>query len=517
MKKQPVVPPHTHADSVELTIYQPHHVDHETGGDDAITALAAETITSGTLDGDRLPAISTTKKGAVPAVVPASPSEFLRDTGDFERVVQADVGGLEITATPQFAGLGIKTPGSDNKMDLIEGAQIGIATGPRLVFRDAAKLLEVLDGDVNIGNMAASPGTGGTWSVSHNFGTTSNTIRSMVVFLGKLYACGERNVWQYDGVNWTAVYTNSDYIFHALCVFAGKLYVAVQSVATHTDHTIIDVTANGTVWTNAYNHAEGATSYVHSLVAQSGYLYAGLFQYGVIKSADGTTWGSTGTGLVGGEYVSLVSFNGNIYKVSSNQCTVQVYNGISTWTTVYTAAGALYAAFVWNGELYIGGVNGKIYASSNGASWSQTGDLTTGNIYAFIEYNGKLLANASDKVYSSVDGTTWVLFYDAAETYVYSFCLSGGLLYLGSGYDGGGTGMVYVYTDVTLVTAPTLQSFGPVKVWGQFRPGDAAGILYNLFMSGGPGYGLWLKNGLSTDYLQGGSPPAFANLSNAIK
>jgi hypothetical protein len=74
-----------------------HASHHENGGDDEMSVLglsglladgqtplthnqAGETITSGTIDGDRLPAISTTKKGAVPAT--GTPSgKYLKDDG----------------------------------------------------------------------------------------------------------------------------------------------------------------------------------------------------------------------------------------------------------------------------------------------------------------------------------------------------------------------------------------------------------------------------------------------------
>lgn len=87
MKKLPVVPPHSHSGDVGgETPPLPHHADHETGGSDAITALAATVINSGTLDGDRLPAISTSKKGAVPATgTPAG--HFLRDDGTFVDII----------------------------------------------------------------------------------------------------------------------------------------------------------------------------------------------------------------------------------------------------------------------------------------------------------------------------------------------------------------------------------------------------------------------------------------------
>jgi hypothetical protein len=50
---------------------------------DATHDHAASAITSGTMDGDRLPALSTSKKGGVPAT--GTPSgKFLRDDGTWQ-------------------------------------------------------------------------------------------------------------------------------------------------------------------------------------------------------------------------------------------------------------------------------------------------------------------------------------------------------------------------------------------------------------------------------------------------
>jgi hypothetical protein len=103
--KPEIVPAHTHTGMAGTDINHPpplHEATHETGGSDELDNLAAAVITSGTLDGDRLPAISTTKKGAVPAVTPGTPSEYLRDTGDFEVVQQNEVASIHNTDVAVF-------------------------------------------------------------------------------------------------------------------------------------------------------------------------------------------------------------------------------------------------------------------------------------------------------------------------------------------------------------------------------------------------------------------------------
>ena len=70
----------------------------------------ASLLTTGTLDGDRLPAISTTKKGAVPATGTAT-NKYLRDDGSFAAIAESEVTNLVTdleakapTATPTFIG-----------------------------------------------------------------------------------------------------------------------------------------------------------------------------------------------------------------------------------------------------------------------------------------------------------------------------------------------------------------------------------------------------------------------------
>jgi streptogramin lyase len=79
VKKKEVILRHTHTGSGgEAEPIENHHQRHEVGGPDEIIDIDASHLTYGTLDGDRLPAISTTKRAGVPATgTPAN--NFLRD------------------------------------------------------------------------------------------------------------------------------------------------------------------------------------------------------------------------------------------------------------------------------------------------------------------------------------------------------------------------------------------------------------------------------------------------------
>jgi len=506
MKKMPIVETHSHGDydTTGDSLLGDHHENHETGGLDAIAALAGEVITSGTVDGDRLPAISTTKKGAVPAVTPATPSEFLRDTGDFEHIVQADCGGLETTATPEFSGLGINVPGAENSAELAEGATIGDATGPRIKYNKAAALIEVLDADLNVGNTPTIPGTGGTWSTSYDSAGTK--IHCVAEFEGKLYAGSEEGIiYVYDGSSWTPAFdaTPASKIT-ALCVFGSKLYACGWQSSGGTITTVYS-TADGvnwpTVWSNNWGYiVEG----IQSMAVHDNKLYVGLTQSGVYYSSDGAAFSSSsfaaGYGAAG-----LCVFNGSLYAVANNMASgaTKIYKLVSgSWSAVYTdAAGIdLNCIYTWNGKLYVGATAGKIYASADGATWGEVEDLGSMGVLCLREYAGLLLAGCNNgTVYQSADGLAWASFYASGEAAVYGILEYGGSLYAATG----SAGKVNVYTDNTYVPAPNETVYGHLTVHGQFRPGDAPGVEGDILLSGGAAHATWLARGATGQYVGG--------------
>jgi len=503
--KPPIVPFHLH-DSLPTDLDPvikpppPHGPSHNKGGADEVTALDGPVITTGTIDGDRLPAISTTKKGAVPAVTPSDPKEFLRDTGDFEHVVQADVGGLEVAATPQFAGLGIKTAGSDNCINLIEGAQIGVVTGPRQVYRDAAKLLQMLGGDVDIGDTPTQPGTGGTWALSYDSDTS--VIYRLVEFEGDLYAAGGNGVYRRSGGAWARVLTVASTSYcHTLCIFNSQLYAFFR------DSAYVYRTSNGISWTNV-TPVDWSTLFGSASIVWKGVMYVARPWGEVWYTTNGTSWTQTmaraDSMLYGWGFAILGS---NLYVAMEGDTTGAIYkfNGI-TWTRVLliTSNYGFQAICVWNNKLYAGTAYGDIYSSANGTDWSAPVALpAVGNTRDFIEYSGKLLTTSNDKVYETSDGLTWAAFYDSPETKVYCFALYGNILYLGTS----NLGKIYAYTDNTYIPAPSLQVFGHSTVWGQLRPGDAAGIKGSLLMSDAPNYNKWLAPGVAKTYVAAPATP----------
>ncbi len=515
MKKMPIVEEHTHGEleSDGESVIGSHHENHETGGLDALTAIAAEIVTTGTLDGDRLPAISATKKGAVPAVTAGATellAKWLKDTGLFERIVQANCDGLKTTDTPQFAGLGIGVAGVANSAELAEGATIGDASGPQIKYNKAAELIEVLDADLNVGSTPTQPGTGGTWAISYESAEAS--IREMCVFNGKLYAASSNangKLYVYNGTAWSEAYDFGDGFTLGLVVHNGKLYAGGGTSTTAR----VWSSSNGTTWAEVSQLPTGNSARVllsyDGLLWAAGQMESGRLYYSV---DNGANWTLAFTPNPSSYHTrALINFNGDYYvgitTASDSTGAAYIYSNVSgSWAIVHTvtAPGGFYSSFIWNGKLYFGGSEGRLYSTSNGTDWAEH-DFGNGSIYGIIEHDAKLLVCVADIIYQSEDGESWTEFYDAPSG-IYVIASFGGNLYIGDS-----AGDIYAYTDNTYVPAPNLKVFGHMTGWGQWRPGDAAGVEGDILLSGGAAHPSWLARGDTGEYLAGvtGGKPVY--------
>jgi hypothetical protein len=416
----------------------------------------------------------------------------------------------------QVRGLGIKTAATDNHINLIEGAIVGVALGPLQKYNAALKLLELLLADVNIGDTPMQPGTGGTWSTAYD--SAEDYINKGIVWNGKLYVgsgWGASKIYAYDGSAWSLAATLGTGIY-SFCIQDDALYVGgVGKVYKTTD---------GALWPEVAGSLAGLISAVNSLISVNLTLYAsGALASDVYSSNDnGATWVADSSGDLyyasPGDigYFRLGYFGGYIYAgcTPGGGIPGMVFrkqaggawgpvNGSSPFQIlpVYTVAvdeQFVCDPIVWNNKLYFGTTLGKIHVMTAGGSWSEAVDLGVGNITCFVEYQTKLLAGfAGNKIHQTVDGLTWTLFATAGATTVYGMQLYLGQLYALTG----STGLVLVYTDATIVTAPNLQVFGNSTLWGQFRPGDAPGIIGSLLMADPPYFPKWLPPGTANQQL----------------
>jgi hypothetical protein len=483
-----------------------HSADHETGGADALAHLAATIIDSGTLDGDRLPAISETKKGGVPAAGTPG-NHYLRDTGGFEHPAQAEISGLETTATPQFAGLGIGTAGASNEVRLVEGAQVGIDAGPTLAFRGAAKKLELTGGSLIVGDSPWTPGVGGAWAQSYDTGNAY--VTSACVFGDDLFVAlkwgSYGRIYRLHGGTWAQVYdasTHGSSGIYSLRVHNGKLFAGGLGG-------LVYATSDGTTWAQA-GDVGGSANIVCDLYSWGGLLWASTSADGgkvYYSSNDGANWTASLTPSPASYYTTVfASFGGYLYVAASQNGDhplgtgwVYRYNG-STWAKVATLAADQYfaSALVWGGKLWLGSVGGALYSSSDGVAFALAYDFGAGTVYGLCEFQGRLVATCSSAIYQSADGATWAEMAGIPSDNFYALAVYDGSLYVTGGQK------VYVYADTTEVPADGIAVFGHMEFGGGLKPGGNIGVMGQLLQSGGvSGPPNWLPTGADKTYLAG--------------
>lgn len=122
-----------------------------------------------------------------------------------------------------------------------------------------------------------------------------------------------------------------------------------------------------------------------------------------------------------------------------------------------TSGDVIHAIKQFGSELYIGTANGKVYEYSNGGSASLSCDFGSGDVQAFVEYDGSLFA-AEDTTgrFYSFNGTSWSLSCDTLLTDVVDMIkFNGSIFALG---DDGIDSFVYSYNGTTWALVNSISS-----------------------------------------------------------
>jgi hypothetical protein len=371
--------------------------------------------------------------------------------------------------------------------------------------------------DTQIGDIPATTGTGGMWGTAYD--SPDNTVLCQAVYKGKIYAgtrtSGKIYVSADSGVTWALSFDTGSISVNSLLVFQDRLFAGITNGPLTNPAVPAIYVFDEIAWTVACAiSSTGHSITCYGLGALNGGIFAGLSKssYWVSNSPSGDLGSWTATSGITTAADSFTLHHNELYAGCNGSSSRPVYKWTgATWSIADSdiSGNDCLAVYSWNGKIYATGEGGKVRSSATGSygSWATVFESGMTN-RAFIEYNGKLLVACADKLYRTNDGITWTLFYDSAATTINSLLLHEDKLFVGTGVGG----KILVYIDTTLVSAPGHKVMGNLEFWGQFRPGGAPGTLYNLLMSGGPGYSLWLANGTAIQYLKGGSPPVFSDL-----
>ncbi|HAH08158.1 MAG TPA: hypothetical protein DCM05_16810 [Elusimicrobia bacterium] len=277
-----------------------------------------------------------------------------------------------------------------------------------------------------------------TTSVSNGGVALGVHVFSLAVFKDKLFAGDAANGKVYvsvDGDTWDT--TNGGAAvgleLSALAGYGGKLYAADNSNFSGK----IYVSTDGNSW-SATNSGGAVGTRIKTLAVYNGKIYAGDEANGrIYVSADGDVWSATkGGAAVGSQIEALTAYNGKLYAGDINGNVYESVDG-NSWSTGVAVGNDIRALAIYNGRLYAGSNNdGKIYVSADGSAWSAVngGAAVGSGIFTLSVMNGKLYAgDFNGKVYVSADGNVWNMANCevGGGTYIHTLAAYNGRLFAG--------------------------------------------------------------------------------------
>lgn len=150
-------------------------------------------------------------------------------------------------------------------------------------------------------------GTNG-WATALKEDTTNNILYTA----GNFTQAGggtASHISKWNGTNWTAIGSGTDYPVHALEIIGGELYVGGEFLTVDGIFATRIAKYDGTSWTALGSGIEGS---VNSIAEYSGAIYVGHlsdnstpYPYHGIKKWNGSSWINVGTG-VGGTNVDVL-------------------------------------------------------------------------------------------------------------------------------------------------------------------------------------------------------------------
>ena len=201
----------------------------------------------------------------------------------------------------------------------------------------------------------------------------------------------------FDRINWEAQTSGTTEHLRSVC-FGNNLFVAVGVSGT------IVTSPDGITWTT---QTSGTTNGLNKVCYGNG-LYVAVGASGtIVTSDDGTTWTTQTSGST--KALLSVCFGNGLYVAIEQTYDCCISNDGTTWTKyrVRSYTDSSYDICYGNNKFLI--VGPTCWYSSDGITWTQAGNLGSGNIQNAHYFNGQYITTmAYDPIsYVSTDGITW--------------------------------------------------------------------------------------------------------------
>ncbi len=272
-------------------------------------------------------------------------------------------------------------------------------------------------------------------------------IRSLVVYNNQVYAGGTftGHVAVWNGSTWSTagdgLGTAATDSVNSLCVHGGVLYAGGVFTASGTGTTVKYIAKLNTGTNKWEQVGSQINNFVRGLYSDGTDLYAGgafttpSSTVSRIAKLSGGTWVQVGdpsalTGFVN----TIVKFNGSLYIGGGFAGLVAKLNG-STWTTISGVTGTeVNALAVFGNRIYIGGKFNQYLVTYNGSSIGTAFNTVNGRVWSLLALPTRIFAGGSFTSSPSTGASLpHFLLYDGASPFTA----------LGSGFNGD----VYAFTN----------------------------------------------------------------------
>lgn len=227
------------------------------------------------------------------------------------------------------------------------------------------------------------------------------------------------------------------------------------------------------------------------------------FQFGIFKSTDALNWSQIFANPDGNNPVYDIAFGNGIYVAVA-----QDFGGdgvaytsvdLASWTRRTVISGSaisLWSVAFGNGVFVAGGDNNRIAWSADGSTWNDVGSIDAGgnNFYRIRFLNGNFYAINffTGKVFTSSDGASWSL--------VGTFTGPGDIAYGNSVYVLIGDNAAYTSPDAVTWTPQTFSETGNGLVFGN---GQFCAVTSQKHILTSPDGSTWTDSGLTADQALG--------------